>query len=85
MMEVAGRRVHILGATTNPTGQRGGAAGPVTWWWTSGNLVVDLGRGVSPFRLLIRDRDARYTAGFDEVLHRRRRRDRADTGPGRLA
>lgn len=61
VVEIASRRVHVLGSTRNPTGV----------WVTqqARSLLIDLGEGAPQrFQYLIRDCDAKFTRTFDTVF-----------------
>jgi hypothetical protein len=60
VIELQHRRVHLAGVTTHPTGA----------WVTQAarNLLTELDEHADRFRLLIRDRDGKFTATFDAVF-----------------
>ena len=59
-IEIASRRVHLTGITTNPNR---------TWVIQQArNLLMDLDERADRLRLLIRDRDTKFTTRFDDVF-----------------
>ena len=60
VIEIESRVVHVLGVSRHPVGM----------WVTqvARNLVSDLDEDGRRFRFLVRDRDTKFTRGFDEVF-----------------
>jgi putative transposase len=57
-IELGGRRVHVAGCTANPS----------ALWVTQQAQTWTLAEHPESFRFLIRDRDQKFTASFDEVF-----------------
>ena len=57
-IELQTRRVHLAGVTTNPDGR----------WVTQQARNLSLSGALDDVRFLIRDRDTKFVAGFDEVF-----------------
>jgi putative transposase len=60
VIEIGSRRVHLAGCTTNPSG---------TWVTQQARQIAwTLAGRATPARFLIRDRDSKFTRGFDTVF-----------------
>jgi hypothetical protein len=59
-MEAGTRFVHVMGVTASPDG--GWVAQQAR------NLLINLGERAGRFRFLVRDRDAKFTRVFDDVM-----------------
>jgi len=63
-IEIDTRRIYVTGITAKPSGE-----------WVvqqARNLAMALAERTNPVRFLVRDRDAKFTSGFDEVFRSER-------------